>query len=90
MNRRNDRTTLRAGEEYWFVPHAFGVGARPVTWQGWALTLGFVALVTAVARLLPGNEPKFAVGLALTVLFVVICRRKTDGGLRWRWGTKRD
>jgi hypothetical protein len=86
MNRRSGRVPLQAGEGYWFVPHAFGFGATPVTWQGWALTLGFVALVAAVARLLPGNEPKVAVGLAVTVLFVVICWRKTDGGWRWRWG----
>ena len=86
MDPRNGRTTLRRSEGYWFVPHAFGFGARPVTWQGWALTLGFVGLVVVATRLLPGKEPKVVVGLALTVLFVVFCWRKTEGGLRWRWG----
>ena len=86
MNRRSDRNALRQSEGYWFVPHGFGIGAKPVTWQGWALTLGFAALLVADTRLVPGKEPKVAVGLALAVLFVVLCSRKTDGGWRWRWG----
>ena len=86
MNRRIDQPALGESEGYWFAPHSFGLGARPVTWQGWALTLGFVALMVATIRLVPGKEPKVAVGLALTVLFVVLCWRKTAGGLRWRWG----
>jgi hypothetical protein len=28
------------GTGYWFKPKSFGYGATPVTWRGWAWTLG--------------------------------------------------
>ena len=28
----------------WFAPRRFGWGWTPISWQGWALTLAFVAL----------------------------------------------
>ena len=30
---------------YWFRPRTFGIGATPITWEGWVLTLGFVVLL---------------------------------------------
>jgi hypothetical protein len=73
---------------YWFVPKLFGIGATPVTWQGWALTLGFCAALLLDIRLLPGNLSKIIIGLALITAFTVIASRKTDGGWRWRWGSR--
>ena len=30
----------------WFAPKRYGYGAGlPISWQGWAITLGFVAIV---------------------------------------------
>lgn len=31
----------------WFGPKRVGVGLRPQTWQGWTVTLAFVALIIA-------------------------------------------
>ena len=28
----------------WFAPKRYGLGSTPITWQGWALTFGFVAI----------------------------------------------
>jgi hypothetical protein len=80
---------------YWFKPKRYGYGATPVTWQGWAVTLGTVAIMVAVSLLLRLTEPhEWALvamfgfdALALVVLFIV-CRRKTEGEWRWRWGNR--
>jgi len=80
---------------YWFKPKRYGYGATPVTWQGWAFTLGTVAAMVAVSVYLRLTEPHdwalaamfgFDV-LALAFLFIV-SRRKTEGGFRWRWGDR--
>ncbi len=79
-----------AREGYWFVPKMFGLGATPVTWQGWALTLGFAAGLVMTIRFVPGLAVKIVLGLALTAAFTIIAARKTDGGWRWHWGLRRD
>jgi hypothetical protein len=71
----------------WFVPKRYGYGAVPISWQGWALTLGFVALLGGATPLLRRSPLAFfSVVAMLTVAFVVICARTTRGGWRWRWG----
>ena len=35
--------------ELWFRAKRFGWGWAPFTWQGWAITFGFVALILAGA-----------------------------------------
>jgi hypothetical protein len=80
---------------YWFKPKRYGYGAMPVTWQGWAVTLGTVAAMVAVSLYLRLTEqPYWALALliafdalALGVLMIV-SRRKTDGEWRWRWGDR--
>jgi len=81
---------FRAREGYWFVPKAFGFGATPVTWQGWAVTLGFFAALVAAARLMPIGVPRIIVFIALIAAFGVVTANRTDGGLRWRWGNRED
>jgi 4-hydroxybenzoate polyprenyltransferase len=81
--------------EYWFKPKRYGYGATPTTWQGWAVTLGTVAVMVAVSlclRLAVRNGWALAALIAfdvaaLAVLFIV-SRRKTEGGFRWRWGNE--
>ena len=73
----------------WFRPKRYGFGATPVTWQGWALILGFVAIVYAV--ILAFRERPlaiFAILVPLLVVFITITARTTRGGWRWRWGDK--
>ncbi|MEZ5994675.1 MAG: hypothetical protein R3C25_02885 [Hyphomonadaceae bacterium] len=79
---------------YWFQPKRYGLGANPSTWEGWAQTLAYAgalllaAFVTAAP--LQSGEPKplafVAITVSLTLVFVYICWRKTEGGWRWRWG----
>ena len=74
----------------WFAPKHYGMGAgRPIAWQGWAVTgifIASIALATLIARYtLVGY---FSIVTALTIGFVIITRRTTRGGWRWRWGER--
>jgi hypothetical protein len=81
--------------QYWFKPKRYGYGATPVTWQGWAVTLATVVAMVGVnlgLRLTEAHHWTLAAilvfdVLALAVLFIV-CRRKTAGEWRWRWGDR--
>lgn len=79
----------RVRDGYWFVPKRFGYGATPVTWQGWAVTLGFTGALLLAVRLLPTLTEKIIVSLALIGALIVISVARTDGDWRWRNG-KRD
>jgi hypothetical protein len=76
---------------YWFKPKRYGYGATPITWEGWAVTLGTVIAMVVVSLCLRLTEQYWALAAvfafdaaALFALFVVV-RRRTDGEWRWRW-----
>ena len=72
----------------WFAHKNYGYGAGlPISWQGWALTLVFAALVVGIGVEFQ-DRPfiMFAIIVPLTVLLLVIAARTTRGGWRWRWG----
>ena len=74
-------------EPEWFAPKRYGFGSTPISWQGWALTLGFVALIMLIAVTFAKRPLQLiAIVIPVTALFIVICARTTRGGLRWRWG----
>jgi hypothetical protein len=78
---------------YWFKPKRYGYGATPVTWQGWCAIAVFVLVMIVFNGALRLTEKHY---WALAVLFtfdaiavaafVVICKRRTKGEWRWRWG----
>jgi hypothetical protein len=72
----------------WFAPKRYGYGSgRPISWQGWAITLCFVAIAILVGFNFSGR-PKlaFAALAPVTVILMVICAKTTRGGWKWRWG----
>lgn len=79
----------------WFAPKRFGYGAGlPVTWQGWALLGGYLAILVVVGWLDHQTDGRdrtigFAVFVAATATFVSLVYQRTEGGWKWRWG-KRD
>ena len=77
-----------ADDEDWFAHKRFGMGpGLPISWQGWALTLGYIAIVAgAVVGFHDRPEQLVAVLIPVTIAFLVISARKTRGGWRWRWG----
>ena len=80
---------------YWFKPHAYGYGAMPVTWEGWAVTLAALAIIFACSLMAvgPGSSlSAWIIWLAVVSVTIVtllsVSRRKTDGAWRWRWGDR--
>ena len=80
--------------EYWFKPKRYGLGATPSSWEGWALLGAYLVLLLGSAFLL-GVEPRagqlhplsfLVIAFVLTLFFIAICWRKTEGGWHWRWG----
>ena len=80
------RNRLKVREGYWFAPKRFGYGATPVTWQGWAMTLGAAVSVFGALRLLPTVPEKIIVAVAVIAAWLVVSKAKTDGEWRWRSG----
>lgn len=74
----------------WFAPKRYGYGAGlPIRWQGWALTIAFVALVGLASLLIRHSLAGYlSVLVMLSLTFIVISARTTRGGWRWRWGEK--
>ena len=71
----------------WFAQKRYGIGSVPITWQGWAVTIGFVAALLALVFTLRGHPVQlFAAVVPLITVLCVICAKTTRGGWRWRWG----
>lgn len=95
MTRQEDRNVT----DYWFKPKTHGYGAYPSNWKGWAATFGFVVVVTLVSVWMLWPDENGGIGwvriglcvvveIVLTLGFVWLCKVKTDGPWRWRWGEK--
>jgi hypothetical protein len=72
----------------WFAPKRFGYGSGlPIAWQGWAVTVGFTAIIF-VALLVFRTKPiaLFAILVPAFAALMIITARTTRGGWRWRWG----
>jgi hypothetical protein len=81
-------------DRFWLRPKAFGYGATPITWEGWAVTpssmivaiLAIFLVVFAETRQWPNRRPLqaacVAALLATLTATIVVSRKKTDGD--WR------
>jgi hypothetical protein len=72
----------------WFAAKRYGIGAGlPISWQGWLVLLGYLAIVAgALFRFGERSPATFAVIVIATAILLVITARTTRGGWRWRWG----
>jgi hypothetical protein len=72
----------------WFEAKRYGLGTGwPISWQGWLLTTGYVALIILSSLFLLQNLlAYFAIFLPATIGFLIISAKTTRGGWRWRWG----
>lgn len=73
----------------WFAPKRNGYGAGlPITWQGWALFIAYIVLMSASSVL----AVRYSVAvmtislIGLTMIFLLVVKRTTRGGWRWRTG----
>ena len=72
----------------WFAAKRYGYGAGlPISWQGWAVMLGFLAFAFVDAFLF-ATRPLILIAILIPAIAVllVITARTTRGGWRWRWG----
>jgi hypothetical protein len=79
-----------ADDPEWFAPKRYGYGSGlPISWQGWAITLAFLASALAAAYFF-ATRPLvlFAILVPLSAVLIVITARTTRGGWRWRWGDR--
>lgn len=79
-------------QHLWFKRKLYGWGWTPVTWQGWAVTLGYVVLVLLFALTIDpnstGREVAFTFFLPvvlLTITLIRICYKKGEKP-QWQWG----
>ena len=74
----------------WFAPKRYGYGSGlPISWQGWAVTLSYAAVLIGASLLFRAKPLQLiAIIVPLTVVLMVICARTTRGGWRWRWGER--
>ncbi len=79
-------------KEIWFKRKQYGWGWYPVTWQGWAVTLGYMVLALLFGFTIDENSPAkehvftfFLPITLLTVTLIRICYKKGEKP-RWQWG----
>jgi len=69
-------------ERYWFPAKRYGWGwGLPITWQGWAVLVGYFVLVGVGAWIFLPQDSRFSfIGYvsALTVSLLVICYAKGE------------
>ena len=87
---------LFLGKDPWFSAKRYGYGSGlPIRWQGWLVIGVYIAAMIGSGLLIASNRGGQANGgqaaaiimmLVLTGLFMLICRKRTEGGWRWRSG----
>ena len=51
----------------WFGRKRFGWGLRPISWQGWVLTIAYVAIAVALGATLASSQ-----GLLLATVLAIV------------------
>jgi uncharacterized membrane protein YhaH (DUF805 family) len=74
---------------YWFKRKLYGWGWVPVKWQGWLITLIFIAIVTytAIAFLIKGKLIEYFVSLIISMIILICIAYKTGEKPKWSWGS---
>jgi hypothetical protein len=74
----------------WFAAKRYGFGTgMPISWQGWAVLVGFIAITVLIALLFAQQPVRMIAALApFVIAYLVVCAKTTRGGWRWRWGEK--
>lgn len=91
-------TEFMSRKTYWFKRRRFGYGWVPVTKQGWAVVISYLAIVLVGAWLIKDTpENTFTTGFGVYLASVLIASivavtisYKKGPAPRWRWGSRPD
>ncbi len=72
----------------WFRVKRYGVGVGlPCSWEGWLVTVAFLAIMIAGGVLAGEHAGLRIVTILIAVaVFGVVARLKSDAPWKWRWG----
>ena len=77
---------VQGRNDAWFAVKSFGYGVSlPITWQGWAVILAYVAIVVLTAIFLVPLA-SIAIMAVATPLLLWVAYVRSDGEWRWRNG----
>lgn len=82
-------------QKLWFKAKRFGWGWQPTSWEGWLVTLLYIAAVVVHTQNISINPHTFSnitmnflIPVVInTVFLLIICYPKGEKP-RWRWGEK--
>lgn len=79
-------------EKLWFKRKWYGWGWTPSSWEGWAVTGFFLAVVILIALTFTSETSVLeAIGsLAVPVLLLIATCYMTGESPRWQWGRPHD
>jgi hypothetical protein len=82
-----DHGEVARQDQYWFRAKRYGWGwGRPLTWEGWTVLAGYLALVLApLAMGESGAGLSVAAAVIGAPLLLLVCYRKGEPP-KWRWG----
>ena len=83
--------------EIWFKAKAYGWGWTPATWQGWAITIGYIGIIILLAMQLDSDARSgsdfllhfFIMIVVPTLLLIWVCYEKGERP-HWSWGKKQN
>src|ERR1700722_4509131 len=73
----------------WFCRRQVGVGWRPISWQGWLVTIVAVALVAGSLTLLHGSSARVPIVILIVAVYAVVALA-TGGAKRPKAGRPAD
>lgn len=85
--------TTKTDKPIWFRARSYGWGWTPNTWEGWVLTLGFIAVIvggSALYEAMPSTPLArifIPFMILFTIIFVSICYF-TGEKPEWKWAGK--
>jgi hypothetical protein len=78
---------------YWFKRKLYGWGWVPVKWEGWLVTLGFVAVLlfngfylSSIGEPSIGNLILFFGSIIISIIILIVICYKTGEKPAWTWG----
>ena len=83
-------------KKIWFKRKTYGWGWQPATWQGWIVTMSFLAFVIVhgfmieqyIERLASLGIFLWSLGLLCLVIALIIVCYMYGESPRWQWGKK--